>query len=201
MVSDKYKKLVRPIVALACFAIIVYGILNWAYLSKQIGFWFSGKTNFSEQQGSNYNNKLQPNYLSIPSLGIEAPIVEPAQSNEQAFQDALKKGVVHYPGTAEVGQPGNSYIFGHSSDFAFKGGDYKTVFALLPRIEKGAEIQVSDQEGNMFTYTVTEQFVANSTDLHLLDQNTNGEKILTVQTSYPVGTALKRYIVKAKLKE
>lgn len=152
-------------------------------------------------QGSDPDKKIEPNRINISSLGINAPIVESEENNETSFQKALEKGVVHYPGTAKVGEFGNTYLFAHSSDFAFKGGEYKTVFALLPKIEKGAEIVVSNTEGVAFRYEVTDSFVANSTDLHLLDQKEFKEKLLTLQTSYPIGTALKRWIVTAKLKE
>ena len=74
---------------------------------------------------------MEPNTLTIPSLGIRAPIVDAPESSENAFQKALQDGIVHYPGTATVGKPGNVYVFGHSSDYIWSKGSYKTVFALL----------------------------------------------------------------------
>lgn len=197
------------LVILSLVAIVI--LLNAPYFYKQIKYFFSGEGSGAHQVTLTENpatpNIGESNILNIPSLGITAPIVE-AQisegqktSTEKDFQEALKTGVVHYPGTAEVGQPGNAYIFGHSSDFAFKGGNFKTVFALLPHIEKGSEIVVSDKNGQIFHYVVTDSFVAASTDVHLLDQREYKEKLLTLQTSYPIGTALKRWIVIAKLKE
>ena len=189
--------------AFILFAALGFVALNSPYFYKQIGYYLhKPKTDQAQNNGTKSSGqKGEPSQLSIPSLGIFAPIVEPEQNNEKSFQEALKNGVVHYPGTAEVGQLGNAFIFGHSSDFAFKGGNYKTVFALLPHIQNGAEIIVSDKAGQIFHYIVTETFVASPGDVHLLDQETGGQKILTLQTSYPVGTALKRYIVKAKLQE
>ena len=184
-------------------AVLIFIALNGSYFFKQLKFLFY-KPQITQDQNSNSGSeedKGQPNQINIPSLGITAPIVESKESNEQSFQEALKTGVVHYPGTAEVGQPGNPYLFAHSSDFAFKGGDYKTVFALLPSIPKGADIVVSNKDGQIFHYEVTDSFVANNDDVHLLEQKTNGEKRLTLQTSYPIGTALKRWIVVSKLRE
>ena len=183
-------------VGIILILLLSFVVMNASYITKQVGYLVNPPEPQIGQQ-----TQLEANRLTIPSLGINTPITEPTASNETAFQEALKGGVVRYPGTAHVGQAGNAYIFGHSSDFAFKGGDYKTVFALLPQIKLGEEILVSDKEANTFRYIVTESFVASSTDVHLLDQNTNGEKILTLQTSYPIGTALKRWIVKAKLAE
>lgn len=193
----------KVVVACSAFIVLVvlgYVALNSDYFLKQVKFWFN-KPQAATNQNTVEGEKGESNRIIIPSLGINAPIVESAENNESAFQEALKKGVVHYPGTADVGQLGNPYLFGHSSDFALKGGDYKTVFALLPQIEKGAEVVVTNGEGQIFRYEVTDSFVAKSTDIHLLDQKEYKEKLLTIQTSYPIGTALKRWIVTAKLKE
>jgi len=144
--------------------------------------------------------KGEPNRLVISSLSLEAPIIYPTETGEDAYQVALRDGVVHYPGTAEPGQPGNVYIFGHSSDFLWAPGNYKTIFAVLPEIEVGAEIQVSNPEGRIFTYLVTETKVVNPRDLEVLDQGTGEFSRLTLQTSYPLGTALQRFLVIAELK-
>ena len=197
-----YKLLVLALVT----TVAVILILNPTYFAQQVKYWFGG-VGESVVQNPNSDNtntnpeKAEPNIVSIPSLDIKAPIQYSTESNEQAFQKALQNGVVHYPDTALIGQPGNVYIFGHSSDSAFADGKYKTVFALLPKVQNGAEIVLTDPSGLVYRYVVYDQFPAENTDVHLLDQNTDGRKILTLQTSYPIGTALKRYIVKAELKE
>lgn len=155
----------------------------------------------TEQVVAHEPEKGEPNMLRIPSLDINAPILYVNEKKETVFQQALQNGVVHYPDTALIGRPGNTYIFGHSSDMALAPGNYKTVFALLPNIQKDAEISLTDPFGTVFKYKVFDQFVAENTDVELLEQNTDGKKILTLQTSYPIGTALKRYIVKAELVE
>ncbi len=142
----------------------------------------------------------ESNHLAIASLKLEAPIIYPTETGEEAYQVALRQGVVHYPGTAEPGQPGNVYIFGHSSDFIWTPGNYKTIFAVLPEIEIGSEIQISNSEGEIFTYVVTETKVVNPKDLDVLDQGDGEFSHLTLQTSYPLGTALQRFLVIADLK-
>lgn len=198
MIKNSKLNLFLGIAAVLLLMALAYILLNTAYFFKQATFYLN-KPNPTQIQTPKENEVGEPNQISIPSLGITAPIVEPQKSNESSFQEALKTGVVHYPGTAAVGELGNAYLFGHSSDFAFKGGNFKTVFALLPHIENGAEIIVSNGEGKVFHYIVSQSFVAQSTDTHLLDQGDKKEQILTLQTSYPIGTALKRYIVVAKI--
>jgi sortase A len=134
-----------------------------------------------------------PDSLVIPSLGINVPIIF---GTEQAdFPKALEQGVVHYPGTVRAGEYGNMYIFGHSSDNFLSQGKYKTIFARLPDIEIGAEIIIGD-----FVYMVRETKVVEPDDLSVLDQDYT-KKILTLQTSYPVGSADKRFILIAELLE
>ncbi len=142
---------------------------------------------------------MEPNYLLIPSLGIQAPIIYISENSDQAFSKALQNGVVHYPGAALPGELGNSYIFGHSSDYPWKAGNHKTVFALLSRIKIGAVVQISDATGEVFTYTVTTAFVAGAGEIQYLNPDAGQKRILTLQTSWPLGTALKRWIVIAEL--
>src|SRR5581483_1280059 len=129
--------------------------------------------------------KVAPNILAIPSLGISVPVVYATGTSEKIFQADLINGVVHYMGTANPGQPGNCYIFGHSSDYIWSKGHYKTVFAVLPQIKLGAEIDVSDSSGNKFAYIVTESHEISATDMSVLNQD-DTKKILSLQTSYPV---------------
>jgi sortase A len=139
--------------------------------------------------------------LWIPSLGIEAPVVEPASADERAYQEALRDGVVHFPGTAAPGEPGNVYLFGHSSDYVWAKGRFKTVFALLTSIEAGDLVTLSDAAGRPFRYRVTGTKVVAPDDLSVLDQGDGSRRLLTLQTSYPLGTALRRFIVLAELVE
>lgn len=144
--------------------------------------------------------KTDPNTLYIPGLNLRAPIIYVTGSTEEIFQEALQAGVVHYPGTAVPGRPGNVYIFGHSSDFWWAKGNYKTVFALLPSIRPGAEIEVSDPEGNKFVYEVKSTKIVSPQDVQFLQQRDSGGSGLTLQTSYPLGTALRRFLVISELK-
>lgn len=139
--------------------------------------------------------------LSIPALEIESPIVYVSGTTEQVFQDGLTRGVVHLPGSAEPGEHGNTYLFGHSSDFPWKAGDYKTVFAVLPEIKIGDQIRVSNRLGKLFVYAVTKTLVVGPKDLDVIDQHDKKIRMLSLQTSYPLGTALRRFIVQADFVE
>jgi len=143
---------------------------------------------------------LQANEILIPSIGVRAPIVYVEVIDEALFVDALHRGVVHYPLTAIPGEPGNAFLFGHSSDWIGVDDPYRNVFALLPHLKVGDEIYVSNPEGQTFVYVVGETFIVSPTDTRVLDQGDGSTSNLTLQTSYPFGTALARYIVRATLK-
>ena len=196
MLSKKTK-----ILTIIAALILVFVILEFGYIEANIKFLFFRPPSSEEQSSSGQTqNKAQPNMLIIDSLGIKVPIVYVDQNSEKAYQAGLINGVVHYPGTANPGQLGNCYIFGHSSDFLWSKGRYKSIFAVLPLIKKGAEILISDQKGNQFTYIVTDSRKVGVNDLSVLDQQGYKKKLLTLQTSYPVGTALARWIVVGEIK-
>jgi LPXTG-site transpeptidase (sortase) family protein len=191
----------KKILIVVGILIVLLLIMDFPYLSARIKFLFRGH-NTGYQQPSQITSapqQMEPNLLLIDSLGIKAPIVYVDQANETAFQAALINGVVHYPGTAVPGQFGNCYIFGHSSDYIWSKGKYKSIFAVLPSISKGAEIIISDSSGNKFIYTVADSRRVAANDTSVLAQD-NTKKTLTLQTSYPVGTALARWVVVAEIK-
>jgi len=195
-------KILFKSLGLVVLILIAFVITNSEYFWKNLSYDLNPKKSAIDVPADIQNRKkMQPNFLIVPSLGIQAPIQYADQVSEQAFQAALQSGVVHYPNTAKPGEFGNSYVFGHSSDYAFTKGQYKTVFALLPKIEIGAEIFISNDTGDEFVYKVSDKLVVNPNETKYLDQNQNKEQLLTLQTSYPVGTALKRFLVIAHLEK
>jgi len=145
------------------------------------------------------------NRLVIPKLGKSVPLVNMSTDNiegenwselEKQIQDGLRQGVVHYPGTAVPGQTGNVFITGHSSYYPWDPGQFKDVFAVLGDLEIGDEYYVYyDQK--KFTYKVREKFEVNPNNVNVLQQPQN-EKISTLMTCTPVGTTLRRLIIKAE---
>lgn len=182
----------------------VFIILDFNYFWANLKFDFSPPPAPAPQTASSTNSgalpKIQPNFLVIDSLNVKVPVIYINQANEKTYQAALINGVVHFPGTASPGQLGNCYIFGHSSDFIWSKGHYKSIFAVLPKIQKGAVIVITDGIGQPFTYLVTGTAVVDPNDVSVLNQEGYKKKLLTLQTSWPVGTALKRFVVKAELK-
>jgi sortase (surface protein transpeptidase) len=91
------------------------------------------------------------NRLVIPKLKLNVPIVIPSVDAliaedwtvlEKDIQTGLQDGVVHYPGTARPGKPGNFFLTGHSSYYPWAPGAYKSVFARLHDLNVGDEYWV-----------------------------------------------------------
>lgn len=183
-------------IMLGAMVLLFVGV-NFEYFNKQVAFWWSENV---IQSPVEVVETREPNTIYIESLGIKAPLIYTDETEERKFQEALALGVVHYPNTAEVGERGNAFFFGHSSDFPTKPGNYKTVFALLPHIQMGQEIVVTDAKGVVYRYEAVSTHVVKPTDTQWLQQGDRSEAIITLQTSYPVGTAINRFLVIGKLK-
>lgn len=183
--------------AIVLMSLLFVGV-NFEYFTKQISFWWGENVNKTPVE---VVEKREPSTIYIESLGIQAPLVYTDETEERKFQEALAFGVVHYPGTADVGEKGNAFFFGHSSDFPTKPGNYKTIFALLPHIQMGQEIIVTDTKGVVYKYEAVSTHIVKPTDTQWLKQGDRSEAMITLQTSYPVGTAINRFLVIGKLKE
>jgi LPXTG-site transpeptidase (sortase) family protein len=136
--------------------------------------------------------------VEIPNLNIIAPIIYSDSGVESKVQKELESGVVHLAGTADPGEVGNAYIVGHSSNYKNAPGSYNQVFRRLPDIKPGDEIDVY-RSGKLLRFEVYHTEVVQPTELWVMSQETSGEKILTLQTSYPVGTAKQRFIAISRL--
>ncbi len=145
------------------------------------------------------------NRIVIPKLGLNVPLVQPSTAAllrqdwtqvEADIQKALEDGVVHYPGTARPGQAGNFFVTGHSSYYAWGDGDYKTVFARLHELAVGDEYIVY-YGGDEHRYIVRSKTEVLPSDVTVLDQPADA-RMATLMTCTPIGTTLRRLIVRAE---
>lgn len=142
--------------------------------------------------------------IIIPALKLNVPITTPSTAAllrqdwtqvEQDIQSALRDGVVHYPGTARPGQAGNFFITGHSSYYPWDDGKFKTVFARLHELKPGDEYWVY-WNGDKHRYIIREKYEVSPSEVKVLDQP-GDRREATLMTCTPIGTTLRRLIVKA----
>jgi LPXTG-site transpeptidase (sortase) family protein len=145
------------------------------------------------------------NRLIIPKLAKNVPLVEATdvalrrgdfKTFEEDVQDALRFGVVRYPGTAEPGGPGNVFITGHSAYLFWDSGRYKEVFARLSELDVGDTYAIS-YRGKLHHYRVAKKFEVSPKDISVLAQPSD-KRMSTLMTCTPVGTTLRRLIVQAE---
>ncbi len=142
--------------------------------------------------------------IIISRINRNVPIIRAKSENlikrdwsklEKDIQEALRGGVVHYPGSAEPGENGNVVITGHSSYFAWDPGRFKDVFVLLHEMIVGDKVIIYHQQ-KKYLYQVYDIKVVMPDQVEILTQK--GENRLTLLTCTPVGTNLKRLIVFAR---
>jgi len=137
--------------------------------------------------------------IVIPKLRVNAPVVaDVPAANEPAYLAALKSGVAHAQDTATPStEPGNTYLFAHSTPNIFDIQKYSAVFTLLNKLETGDRV-ILFHKNQRFDYTVSTNEVVESFNLTPLTRQVESPT-LTLQTCDPPGVPINRRIVTAEL--
>lgn len=138
--------------------------------------------------------------ILIPKIGANArvfPNVDP--SNPDIFLPILQKGVAHAAGTFFPGQPGNIYLFAHSTDNFWDVGRYNAVFYLLKDLKKDDDVIIFSQNVR-HSYKVTYSTIISPTEVSYITQAQTGKELLILQTCWPPGTTWQRLLVFAEPK-
>jgi len=141
------------------------------------------------------------NLLEMPQFNIKAPILEVETPDSGTIYKTLKQGVVLYPGYDIPGK-GYSIIIGHSSQYPWDSGRYKSVFSLLNQLEQGDKIYVFwNQKPLVFEVRDKNIFLPwpKGTESTETIFPPSDEITLVLQSCWPVGVASKRVAVKTVL--
>jgi LPXTG-site transpeptidase (sortase) family protein len=148
--------------------------------------------------GTEVNQDI-PGKLEIPANNISVPLIW--TQNVADFDNDLKQGTVHYPGTPLPGQIGTAYISGHSSGYIWDHSPYKQVFAILGQVKDGTSftITVTQKDGKVVKYHyVVErrgEYAANDQAQFI----STADSVVALSTCWPVGTTDHRLVLFAKL--
>ena len=135
--------------------------------------------------------------IVIPKIGANAKVIAKVDPyNSLVYQRALTQGVAHAKTSSLPGQPGNVFIFSHSSVNFYEASRYNSIFYLLNKLEPGDEIRLYYQ-GQPIIYRVSETKIVSSSAVNYLQAGT-GESSLTLMTCWPAGTTYKRLLVIAR---
>ena len=205
---------IKTFFLLSVGSVIIFTILNYQSLYLRFSYQENNdyqqvetrhclvSTAASENNFRNQNLQTTPpeiyqdNRLIIPKLKINAPIIFSKSSSPHQIKKDLKRGVVRHPDTALPNESGNVFIIGHSSNYFWQAGDYDQVFALLDKLKNGDLISVYYQN-KKYNYQVYEDFQVKPQETWIM--NSAKEPIITLMTCWPVGTNLRRLVVRGKL--
>jgi LPXTG-site transpeptidase (sortase) family protein len=165
-------------------------------LPSQVGDNPADLDNLSAFVADKNDNIPSVDTILIPKINVEAPLVYIQNDTNASILNAIKDGVGHYPGTAMPGRIGNSFFTAHSSYYWWNDGKYNQIFALLHNLEAGDLVYIYYQ-GGKFVYKVKDKITVSPSDVHVLDQTAS--PTLSLMTCTPIGTNLKRLIVRADL--
>ena len=140
------------------------------------------------------------NRIIIPKIGKNIPLIDIKQKSvsgqkelENIFMKELEDWVVRYPWSTKPGKPGNTFIFGHSSNYPWIKWDYNDVFANLGKLNYWDKVIVYYGQ-NKYIYKIKTKKVISPKDTKVLKRNKNKDE-LTLMTCWPVGTTLNRLLV------
>ena len=134
--------------------------------------------------------------IDIPKLKIENAEVAVGGSD-------LNHSLIAYPGTALPGEYGAPVVFGHSVLRQFYNPNvknprrYTSIFSTIMTLKKGDEIYVT-YDGVKYTYIVQEKTEVKPTDVYILSQQFDAQRLKLV-TCTPEGTYLRRGVITAQL--
>lgn len=139
--------------------------------------------------------------VSIPSIGVKAPVVWSQKEEESAIKTDLENGIIRYPQTAFPGMRGNTFITGHSSYYAWSKSPYKEVLKDIDKVKTGdkiiIEVALKNSRTVNITYTAKSSEIVKPDDPQLFRDFEGYE--MTLVSCWPKGTDWKRMMIKADL--
>jgi sortase A len=207
----------------AVFFVAIFSFLNYGSMSAQFRYWLDSP---SEVQANNMtetaseivkrstplpvpSSKPIPTVIidpalgleiSIPKIGIVAPVIIESSADTKVILKDLKKGVVHFSGSAIIGQPGTAIILGHSWTTTWRAGNYNSVFSLINKLNPGEEFTIKNGS-KILKYKVVGNKVFNpiSRDKSIEEFVKSDKSSVVLITCWPAGSSRERLAVKADL--
>ena len=122
--------------------------------------------------------------ISTPRVQVDASIYE-GDDWEQ-----LLKGVGHYAGSANPGEPRNMVLVAHNDI-------YGEIFRDIQYLEPGDEIRIQANNNRWYSYIVYDKFIVEPSDVWVLAPG--NEPIVTLITCHPYRVDTQRMIVVGRL--
>jgi sortase (surface protein transpeptidase) len=127
-----------------------------------------------DEEKINFNKPIQEKQSDINAGNYESVPI----------QKLLKTGIVHLPITPQPGEVGNSYIVGHTSNFASVKSDYNTIFKPFEsKSEVGDVFFIFDHKCRKLKFKVFEVKAIKSAEIKEAYKTFEDRRIVTLQGS------------------
>jgi sortase A len=130
------------------------------------------------------NRAELPAKINIPDLKIDLVVEEGFIQN--GIWQISEKGASHLNTSARPGEGGNIIIYGHNK---------KVIFGSLPFAQIGTKIIITDKNGKIYNYEVTDKLRVNPSRVDLL-YPTDSEQLTIYTCTGPFDS--QRFVIKAK---
>jgi LPXTG-site transpeptidase (sortase) family protein len=137
----------------------------------------------------------EPVRISAASVGMDTPVLNPASTKVSVLDEALLKGAVRYPTSAELGQEGTVLLFGHSSYLPVIHNQAYKAFKGIQNLKDGEIIKVYSATTE-YRYAVESVSVADANQ-DVIELSQTG-KYLVLVTCDTFSKKSSRFVVVAK---
>jgi len=193
------------------FSLVIFLIINWSAVSGIFNYKIIYEDIFNKKKEAVIKiPEIQlsepakepefidkPDGLEISKISITAPLVFISTDETNAFEQALKNGVVHYYKSSLPDEKGNAVFLGHSAPSGWPKRDYEWIFSRLNELIPGDEIMLY-YKNREYKYVVTNKYFLQPGDDVPSLELTNSEYVLSLISCWPPGHNIKRIVVQAE---
>lgn len=189
------KKLYKPffVLLLIGFLLFNWGEISWIFNHQALWAMLVSVLPKSDAP-ADIQVPPKPDSLEIPILGVSAPLVFVEEADQ--VQDALERGVVHWPESNLLGEIGQTFVLGHSAPPNWPKIGYKGVFSRLSELKEGDEILIFTK-GKSYIYRVARHIYLERGEE--IPANEAGRASLYLITCWPPGQDIRRLAIEAFL--
>jgi len=139
-----------------------------------------------------------PTKIEIPAIELSVAILNPTATSIAVLDEALLRGVVRYPTSAQLGEQGNVVVFGHSSYLPVVNNKAYKAFNGIQKLVAGDVITVYSAT-SAHTYRV--RIVENKSATDAMIPLAVSGRVLTLSTCDSFGSKADRFVVTADFVE
>ena len=148
----------------------------------------------SEKEETATPESPEPTRIVIDAINVDSAVVNPSVTDVAILDQALTKGAVHYPVSADLNENGNVLLFGHSSSLPVVHNKNYKIFNRVNELQQGDTIKVQSAT-HEHVYRVTSVRMDRADNIFVAFNTT--KRRLTISTCNSFGDKDERWVVEA----